>query len=77
VSLNVQIVNNYKLFIMKKSISKLGKILTKKELKNTNGEIAIISNICETLCLTASSGTRCVSDGYLAACNGRGGFVYY
>ncbi|WP_095070503.1 hypothetical protein [Tenacibaculum jejuense] len=60
---------------MKKTLSNLGKELSKQDQQSING--GIFSFGCSNVCKTAKRGTRCFQDGYLAACDGRGGFVYY
>jgi len=61
---------------MKNSILNLGNSLNKVEQKSINGGM-ILLNTCKNLCKTAKRGSRCFQDGYLAACDGRGGFIYF
>ncbi len=60
---------------MKKTLLNLGEKLSTQEQQSINGGIFQFG--CSGVCSTAKRGTRCFQNGYLAACDGRGGYVYY
>ena len=61
---------------MKKSILNLGKTLNKAEQKQVTGGMSLTSFFCESVCKTASRGTRCYSPvSGQSACNGNGGHI--
>ncbi len=65
---------------MKKSISKLGNVLSKNEQSNVYGSrLSLVIAECSSICVNAKSGTKCFSGGTHCPgeCDGRGGFYNY